>query len=194
MGISHNNFPGECQSEYVRHKPAAFIRKPIKLWKFSTSVFSCVCPLYRLPDLSLSPPSLSLLLYLLPYTSIFGHVYVACGTRWTNMQLVISATQSPHPPPWYAPGLVATSNERLDLNTFQGLVVVVGLVLPRITAQHALDSSYIWTNMTCTHSDLVLAARSVDYPPIAPCKSHVGEWELGKGIKMLSMSPKIKMK
>lgn len=67
-------------------------------------------------------------------------------------------------PPWYAPGLVATSNEPLDLNTFQGLVVAVavvaGLVLPRITAQHALDSSYIWTNMTCTHSDLVLAARS----------------------------------
>lgn len=160
---------------------------------FNERFFVRVPPLPPTRSLSLSFPSLSLLLYLLPYTSIFGHVYVACGTRWTNMQLVISATQSPHPP-WYASGLVATSNERLDLNTFQGLVVVVGLVLPRITAQHALDSSYIWTNMTCTHSDLVLAARSVDCPPIAPCKSHVGEWELGKGIKMLSMSPKIKMK
>lgn len=101
MGISHNNFPGECQSEYVRHKPAAFIRKAIKLWKFSTSVFFvlCVCPPLP-PTRSNSPPSpsLSLQLYLLPYTSIFGHVFVACGTRWTNMQLVIS--RPPLVRPW----------------------------------------------------------------------------------------------
>lgn len=107
MGISHNNFPGECQSEcqseYVRHKPAAFIRKPIKLWKFSTSVFFVRVPPSTAYPVSLSFPSLSLLLYLLAYTSIFGHVYVACGTRWTNMQLVISATQRPPLPlirPW----------------------------------------------------------------------------------------------
>lgn len=59
MGISHNNFPGECRSEYVRHKPAAFIRKAIKLWKFSTSVFFfvlCVCPPPP-PTRSNSPPS-----------------------------------------------------------------------------------------------------------------------------------------
>lgn len=193
MGISHNNFPGECQSEYVRHKQAAFIRKAIKLWKFSTSVFFlfCACaPLHRLPNL----PPLSLQLYLLPYTSIFGHVFVACGTRWTNMQLVIS--RPPLVRPWSGSHIKRTTRPEHVPGpscrcrcTSSDLFFRESQLSTRL-ARHTYGR--IWR----AHTRTLCSPRVVETlcPPIAPCKSHVGEWQLGKGIKMLAMSPKIKMK
>lgn len=84
MGISHNNFPGECQSEYVRHKPAAFIRKAIKLWKFSTSVFFCFVRV---------PPSTAYPIYLpLPFSlssalppAIHLHIWTCVCRMWNTL-------------------------------------------------------------------------------------------------------------
>lgn len=157
---------------YVRHKPVAFIRKAIKLWKFFERAFCFIVRVCPAPASNNSPPP--------PHSSCYGHVtpYLdMCMSHVVhaeaNTQLVISSDAVPFP---------RDIKDRLDPNTFQGVVDAarVGLVLPRITAQHALDSFRLMNEY-----DVHNLEPGVDCSPIAPCKSHVGErllaWR-GRGV------------
>lgn len=106
----------------------------------------------QLPALSLSsalPPAIHL------------HIWTCVCRMWNtlNEHATCHKRDSVPSPPWYAPGPVATSNEPLDLNTFQGLVVVVAVRRRTCSSE----------NHSSARARLVIHMDEYDVHTLGPC-------------------------